>query len=62
MSDAIVAVLVEHRGNEVAQPTLEALTLARTMGTPVAVWMGDEPTDDDVALLGPVRGRRSAHA
>jgi electron transfer flavoprotein alpha subunit len=51
MSDAIVAVLVEHRGNEVAQPALEALTLARTMGTPVAVWMGDEPTDDDVSLL-----------
>lgn len=51
MSDAIVAVLVEHRGNEVAQPTLETLTLARTMGTPVAVWMGEEPTDEDVSLL-----------
>lgn len=51
MTDTIVAVLVEHRGNEVAQPTLEALTLARTMGTPVAVWMGDEPPSDDVTLL-----------
>jgi electron transfer flavoprotein alpha subunit len=52
MTDAIVAVLAEHRGNEIAQPTFEALTLARTMGRPVAVWMGDEPSADDVALLG----------
>lgn len=51
MTDMIVAVLVEHRGAEVAQPTLEALTLARTMGTPVAVWMGEAPTADDVTLL-----------
>ena len=41
MTAAIVAVLVEHRGNEIAGPTLEALTLARTMGRPVAVWMGE---------------------
>ncbi len=43
MSDATVAVLVERRGAHVAQPTLEALTLARTLGRPVAVWLGDEP-------------------
>ena len=41
-----VAVLVEHRGGAVAGPTLEALTLARTLGTPVAVWLGDTPSDD----------------
>lgn len=43
MSDAIIAVLVERRGAHVAQPTLEALTLARTLGRPVAVWLGEEP-------------------
>ena len=47
-----VAVLVEHRGGEVAGPTLEALTLARSLGTPVAVWLGGEPGPDAVALLG----------
>ena len=52
MTDTIVAVLVEHRGSEVAQPTLESLTLARTMGSPVAVWMGEEPPADGIALLG----------
>lgn len=52
MTDTIVAVLVEHRGNEVAQPTLEALTLARTMGSPIAVWMGEEPPAEAITLLG----------
>ena len=55
MSDAdlnTVAVLVEHRGGEVAHPTLEALTLARSLGTPVAVWLGEAPEPDAVALLG----------
>jgi len=47
-----VAVLVEHRGGEVARPTLEALTLARTLGTPVAVWLGGEPGPRAVAQLG----------
>ena len=46
-----VAVLVEHRGGAVAGPTLEALTLARTLGTPVAVWLGDTPSDDAVVQL-----------
>ena len=52
MTDVTVAVLVEHRGLEIAQPTLEALTLARSLGRPVAVWMGDQPTDEAVAALG----------
>ncbi len=51
MSDAIVAVLVERRGAHIAQPTLEALTLARTLGRPVAVWLGDEPAAEAVAEL-----------
>ncbi len=52
MTDTIVAVLVEHRGTEIAQPTFEALTLARTMGSAVAVWMGEEPPADAVTALG----------
>ena len=51
MSDAIVAVLVERRGAHIAQPTLEALTLARTLGRPVAVWLGDEPAPEAVSEL-----------
>ena len=47
-----VAVLVEHRGADIAQPTLEALTLARTIGRPVAVWLGEEPPADAIAVLG----------
>lgn len=54
---ATVAVLIEHRdsesgGSEIAQPALEALTLARTIGRPVAVWMGEEPTAEAVSALG----------
>lgn len=49
---ATVAVLVEHRGSEIAQPAFEALTLARTIGRPVAVWMGEEPPADVVKALG----------
>lgn len=47
-----VAVLVEHREGALAGPTLEALTLARTLGTPVAVWLGESPSADAVAQLG----------
>lgn len=46
-----VAVLVEHREGRVAGPTLEALTLARNLGVPVAVWLGDAPSDEAVAEL-----------
>ncbi len=49
---ANVAVLIEHRGGAVSRPSLEALTLARSLGTPVAVWLGDAPGDDAVAQLG----------
>lgn len=48
---ATVAVLVERRGDEVAQPTLEALTLARSLGRPVAVWLGGDVPADAVATL-----------
>ncbi|WP_062524885.1 electron transfer flavoprotein subunit alpha/FixB family protein [Demequina rhizosphaerae] len=47
-----VAVLVEAREGTVTQPTFEALTLARTLGTPVAVWIGDAPADAEAARLG----------
>jgi electron transfer flavoprotein alpha subunit len=52
-----VAVLVERHatedgGESVAGPTLEALTLARSLGTPVAVWIGGSPSEDAVELLG----------
>ncbi|WP_084127526.1 electron transfer flavoprotein subunit alpha/FixB family protein [Demequina sp. NBRC 110054] len=51
MSAMTVAVLVEHRDGQVAGPTLENLTLARALGRPVAVWIGEEPGDDAVASL-----------
>ena len=47
-----VAVLVERHGDEVSRPTLEALTLGRTLGDVVAVWLGGEPGPDAVAQLG----------
>ncbi|WP_062515953.1 electron transfer flavoprotein subunit alpha/FixB family protein [Demequina gelatinilytica] len=47
-----VAVLVETRSGEVTQPTFEALTLARTLGTPVAVWIGAAPEPAELARLG----------
>ncbi|MDN4474811.1 electron transfer flavoprotein subunit alpha/FixB family protein [Demequina sp. SYSU T00192] len=47
-----VAVLVEARGGAITQPTFEALTLARTLGTPVAVWVGDAPEPAEAARLG----------
>ena len=54
---ATIAVLVEHRdfesgGSDIAQPAFEALTLARTMGTPIAVWMGEQPPAEAIAALG----------
>ncbi|WP_062463714.1 electron transfer flavoprotein subunit alpha/FixB family protein [Demequina soli] len=47
-----VAVLVESRDGSVTQPTFEALTLARTLGTPVAVWIGAAPAPAEAARLG----------
>jgi electron transfer flavoprotein alpha subunit len=46
MSAPKIAVLIEHRGGQIAQPSLEALTLARSLGTPVAVWLGSEVLAD----------------
>ena len=47
-----VAVLVERHGEHIARPTLEALTLARSLGTPVAVWLGGAPSEEAVEVLG----------
>jgi len=47
-----VAVLVERHGDHVAGPTLEALTLARSLGEVVAVWLGGSPDSEAVAALG----------
>ncbi|MFV0632520.1 electron transfer flavoprotein subunit alpha/FixB family protein [Demequina sp.] len=47
-----VAVLIDHRAGEVTRPSLEALTLARGLGTPIAVWLGATPSADAVAVLG----------
>jgi len=47
-----VAVLVERHGDHVAGPTLEALTLGRSLGEVVAVWLGGSPSPEAVASLG----------
>ncbi|MDE0573915.1 electron transfer flavoprotein subunit alpha/FixB family protein [Demequina sp. B12] len=47
-----VAVLIDHRDGAVTRPSLEALTLARSLGTPVAVWLGAAPGADATAQLG----------
>ena len=47
-----VAVVVERHGEHVAGPTLEVLTLGRSLGDVVAVWLGGSPSEDSVALLG----------
>ncbi|MDN4481146.1 electron transfer flavoprotein subunit alpha/FixB family protein [Demequina muriae] len=52
MSTDTVAVLIEHRDGAVTPPSLEALTLARSLGTPIALWLGDAPAADAVARLG----------
>lgn len=48
----IVAVLAEQRDGAVSGPTLEALTLARSLGTPVVVWIGAAPAAEVVSRLG----------
>lgn len=47
-----VAVLIDHRDGAVTRPALEALTLARSLGTPVAVWLGEPPSTDATGQLG----------
>lgn len=49
---AQVLVLVEHAGSTVRKVTTELLTLARRVGEPAAVWIGDGCTDEAMAVLG----------
>lgn len=47
----MIAVLVEHAGGVPSHASLEVLTRARALGTPVAVWLGDEPSAAAIATL-----------
>ena len=47
-----VLVLTEAKDGAVKKTTLELLTLARRIGTPVAVWLGGAPDEAAVAALG----------
>ena len=49
---AEILVLVEHGDGAVKKVTLELLTLARTLGTPAAVWLGGGVSDAALAQLG----------
>ena len=48
----VVLVLVEQAGGVVKKVTTELLTAARSLGEPVAVWVGSVPDDAAVAVLG----------
>lgn len=47
-----ILVLVEHSDGAVKKVTLELLTLARSLGTPAAVWLGGGASADGLASLG----------
>ena len=47
-----ILVLVEHADGAVKKVTLELLTLARSLGTPAAVWLGSGASADALATLG----------
>jgi len=47
-----ILVLVEHSDGAVKKVTLELLTLARSLGTPAAVWLGKGASADALAILG----------
>jgi electron transfer flavoprotein alpha subunit len=47
-----ILVLVEHADGAVKKVTLELLTLARSLGTPAAVWLGAGASTDALATLG----------
>ena len=47
-----ILVLVEHSDGAVKKVTLELLTLARSLGTPAAVWLGKGASADGIASLG----------
>jgi len=46
-----IGVLVEHGAAGVSHATLEVVAIARRMGEPVALWLGDAPSADDIATL-----------
>ena len=50
MSDILV--VVDHSEGTVKKVSLELLTLARSIGSPVAVWLGTGCTDAAIATLG----------
>lgn len=47
----MIGVLVEHDPSGIGRPTLEVMALARALGQPVALWLGEAPSTDDVATL-----------
>jgi electron transfer flavoprotein alpha subunit len=47
----VIGILVEHGPAGVGHSTLEVMTVARTLGQPVAIWLGERPSEDDVATL-----------
>ncbi|MEY3733169.1 MAG: hypothetical protein RL347_528 [Actinomycetota bacterium] len=47
-----ILVLVEHSDGTVKKVTFELLTLARSLGTPAAVWLGAGASADAIASLG----------
>jgi electron transfer flavoprotein alpha subunit len=49
---AQVLVLIEHAGSDVRKVSTELLTMARRLGEPVAVWIGDGLDDQALAVLG----------
>jgi electron transfer flavoprotein alpha subunit len=49
---AEILVLVEHADGAVKKVTLELLTLARSLGSPAAVWLGGGSSDAAIASLG----------
>jgi len=47
----VIGVLVDHGPVGIARSTLEVMAMARTLGPPVAIWLGERPSADDVAIL-----------
>ncbi len=47
----MIGVLAEHDADGVSHSTLEVISAARALGTPVALWLGEAPSADDVATL-----------
>lgn len=47
----MIAVLIDHAGGAPSGASLEVLTLARSLGDPVAVWVGDAPGPSALSLL-----------